>query len=152
MTVFSNETNEAVRDCTFDKGDCDKECNKCHESGCNTKNIIYQSCYQCNSSIKGEEECANIVQGLESKLCQAEIQTYDRRGCYVLKKGKSVKRGCAYELNDVDFELCQQDNNKTCSYCPEMKCNNKKPNLGSRILIHNKIYGFLLLLLIKIQN
>lgn len=119
----------AERGCTLDSpAKCpanDVTCETCTGNGCNRNSYYKHKCFQCDSTIAGQESCAKKVEDLTSTECPGDTQKLTDVGCFLIKEddGK-VTRGCMTSLSDAWRLVCNGDGEE-CEYCDSDGCNNQ---------------------------
>lgn len=132
------QNNFVIRGCTGDPDECDptsdKNCDVCTYPSCNKGNAIYQNCVQCTAEIGGGP-CAESAQGIDTTRCANDIQFYDKRGCYVMRDGNTIKRGCVNALDEVSLNKCKKSD-EACEICLTQGCNYQEvPSSAKRFLV-----------------
>lgn len=104
------------------------DCETCSSAACNRNTYNKHKCYQCHSSVEGQESCAEEVEGLEALECRGEDHKATDGDCYMLKKEDgSWVRGCLRDTEKVTQDTCKVvDNEQKCTVCQGEGCNNEK--------------------------
>lgn len=151
-TCYINTYNETTvtRGCTLDSScmSSDSFCEFCDSENCNTRNVVRQSCLQCSS--QNNIHCVG-GESLNATICEAAIQTYEERGCFVMRKDDNIIRGCLSNLDLDDRKKCSQDpNNTDCIFCLNQECNIQQLENGGNALKISLTICLLLLSFLKI--
>jgi len=129
--TFTHDNGTVTRGCTLDNeslcGEGDQRCSTCSGVGCNTQNVVTQSCKVCRSNVIGQENCGQeTFNGLEQE-CGTTLK-YEDRGCYVRREDNIVVRGCAATLSSAEVSACRDSENDQCIYCTGDNCNVQLPS------------------------
>jgi len=128
--TFSHENFTVTRGCTLETDLCstvNQRCMTCSGTGCNTQNVISQTCKVCRSDTSGQESCGQEnVEGFDQN-CGLNVK-YENRGCYSKIEDGVVSRGCAVSLTSSEIAECVDEENEQCNYCNESICNIELPS------------------------
>ncbi|XP_055309662.1 uncharacterized protein LOC129573299 [Sitodiplosis mosellana] len=114
-THYNDGQRWAKRGCTLDDpkpSEIDGHFEVCSESECNKENVLHSKCISCESDV--ESECAKLTyKNSLIKQCEGTY-SYEKRGCYTLKKPTTVTRGCVKDLkpnqlDDDEMTQCMGD-------------------------------------------
>ncbi|XP_055309596.1 uncharacterized protein LOC129573251 isoform X2 [Sitodiplosis mosellana] len=140
------------RGCTLDITDADpnwcdelEDCDECTDGGCNSENVYFGYCLQCDSL--NDENCANPIFGFHEFFLKCtpirydefeendsynqnntatQTYTYDpypfsKRGCYALIQDGVIERGCISDMTDHEHNGCKGAT--WCNICETDYCN-----------------------------
>lgn len=96
QSCYTVATSTSVtRGCRIDR-DVDSctgaQCVHCIDDGCNSQNVVTQTCQSCQSDVSGQAMCSEEdVVGFE-RLCSTanEIVEYENRGCFTKRQSKNI--------------------------------------------------------------
>ncbi|KFB46447.1 AGAP008117-PA-like protein [Anopheles sinensis] len=88
----------------------------CLGAGCNNRNERIQICAKCGT----DDGCDRWI----VEECRGTVP-YERRGCYVMRdvRKRILGRGCVAQLNESDWERCQDVRDGSCTMCFGNQCN-----------------------------